>query len=469
MTQEPTLFGKYTLLEVLGEGAMARVYRAIRSGPMGFQKEVALKLIHPQIASREKGLRALINEARMGGLLSHRNVVEIHEFDQVGDTFYIAMELVRGWSLSRVLARSATRGPLPRRIVAEIAAQICEGLAHAHGAKDPEGMRLDLVHRDLKPTNVMLAESGVVKLADFGIARAATNVIRTSAGITKGTPCYMSPEQVRGKALDGRSDLFSLASLTAEMITGQVVFQDIKIYRVLQQVAQADVRAVLEDVRTAMPEFVPILERGFQRMPGDRYVDAARMGRDIEDLHERLPGRERLRDWLPKFMGSPEHDPITAEAMPPDTWEDWATSRTSISLGEAQFDEPDAASVSLGPGALPDRPPPQVSDRSEATTEEAALAMFVGFSDESEGLEAGTEALAETGAETETETEAERMAAPAETQAADDPSRVTLEAPPPYRTTPPPSRRNLRIVLAALGALMALAAVVAWASRLVGS
>jgi serine/threonine protein kinase len=453
---EPTLFGKYTLLEVLGEGAMARVYRAIRSGPMGFQKEVALKLIHPQIASQEKGLRALINEARMGGLLSHRNVVEIHEFDQIGDTFYIAMELVRGWSLAQVLARSVSRGPLPPRIVTEIAAQICEGLAHAHGAKDPEGMRLDLVHRDLKPTNVMLAESGVVKLADFGIARAATNVIRTSAGITKGTPCYMSPEQVRGKALDARSDLFSLASLMAEMITGQVVFHDIKIYRVLQQVARADVTAVLGDVEIAMPEIVPILRRGFQRMPADRHVDAVRMGREIEDLHEILPGREKLRDWLPRFMGSPEHDPITAEELPPDTWDDWASSRMSVSLGEPLLDETDAASVSLGPIAGKVRPPTPIPDLSEATTEEAPWAEFVGFSDESEGLEA--EAEAESGAGTESET-----------GTGDDPSRVTLEASPRPRPTPPPSRRGLRYVLVAIGALMALAAVAAWVSRVLGS
>lgn len=454
MADEPTLFGRYTLLEVLGEGAMARVYRAIRSGPMGFQKEVALKLIHPEISSREKGLRALINEARMGGLLRHRNVVEIYEFDQAGDSFYIAMELVRGWTLAEVIRRSAVRGPLPPRIVTEIAAQVCEGLDHAHRAVDPEGEPLRLVHRDLKPTNVMLSEDGVVKLADFGIARAATNVYRTSQGVTKGTPVYMSPEQVRGKALDHRSDLFSLASMVTELVTGRVVFQDIKIYKVLQQVSRADTTDVLDSVGLAMPDLVPILAGAFQRMPADRPRNAGSLGREFEDLHATLPGRERLRDWLPVFMGSAERDGMTVEARPPDSWEDWASSRISVSLGDLDDDD-DTASVSLVPPPPDgDADPPEglVPDFSEATTEEAPLDVLIADDPDTDDAHQTHDAHT-----------------PDDGAAAVTDERVTQPQRGIDRPAPPPSRRGVRIAMTLIGGLIALGAVAAWLSRLLGS
>jgi len=459
---EPTLFGKYTLLEVLGEGAMARVYRAIRSGPMGFQKEVALKLIHPEISSKEKGLRALINEARMGGLLRHRNVVEIYEFDQVGDTFYIAMELVRGWTLAELIRRSAVHGPLPPRIVTEIAAQICEGLDHAHGAVDPEGAPLRLVHRDLKPTNVMLSEDGVVKLADFGIARAATNVYRTSQGVTKGTPVYMSPEQVRGKALDHRSDLFSLASMVAEMVTGRVVFQDIKIYKVLQQVARADTTEVLDDVGQAMPELAPVLSRAFARMPADRPPDAGTLGRELENLHETLPGKERLRDWLPPFMGDTGRDPMAVESHPPDSWEDWDASRISISLTEGDEAADGSASVSLvqPPNEEDGEPSPvgrPLPDFSEASTEEAPVVEFVGGDLDTEDAQPTHDA--HTPVDPPAVVTAERRTAERVTQ-----PQHALDHPPP-----PPSRRGLRLAMALIGGLIALAAASVWIARLVGS
>ena len=173
-------FGKYDLAEVLGEGGMARVYRAVRAGPMGFRKEVALKQILPHVAREEKLLRALINEARLGGHLRHRNVVEVYEFDHVEDTYYIAMEFVQGLTLDEVLHRTPPPGRLPPRIVLQIALQVCAGLEYAHGATDEDGRPMHLVHRDLKPANLMLERDGVVKIMDFGIARAETNLFKTS-------------------------------------------------------------------------------------------------------------------------------------------------------------------------------------------------------------------------------------------------------------------------------------------------
>ena len=292
-------FGKYDLAEVLGEGGMARVYRAVRAGPMGFRKEVALKQILPHVAKEEKLLRALINEARLGGHLRHRNVVEVYEFDQVGDTFYIAMEFIHGQTLERVLQRVPEPGRLPPRIVLQIALQVCAGLEYAHSATDEDGRPMRLVHRDLKPANLMIERDGVVKIMDFGIARAETNLFKTStAAVTKGTPIYMSPEQVEGKPLDRRSDLFSLASVVAQMVTGETAFQGTQLYHVLQQVARADVGQVLAQVERHVPGIVPVLECAFEREPVDRYPTAAEMGRALTEVYDTLEGDESLGPWL---------------------------------------------------------------------------------------------------------------------------------------------------------------------------
>ncbi len=299
MNQEILQFGKYQLVEILGEGGMARVYRAVRAGPMGFRKEVALKQILPHVAREEKLVRALINEARLGGHLRHRNVVEVYEFDQVDDVFYIAMEFVHGHTLEEVIQRAPEPGCLPPRIALQIALQICAGLEYAHSARDEDGRPMALVHRDLKPGNVMLERDGVVKIMDFGIARAETNLFKTStAAVTKGTPIYMSPEQVEGKPLDRRSDLFSLASVVAQMVTGETAFQGTQLYHVLRQVARADVAQILAQVEPRIPALVPVLERGFQRDPEDRHGSAAEMGRALTAVYDELDGDEMLGPWL---------------------------------------------------------------------------------------------------------------------------------------------------------------------------
>ena len=376
MPAETRQFGKYQLVEILGEGGMARVYRAVRAGPMGFRKEVALKQILPQVAREEKLIRALINEARLGGYLRHRNVVEVYEFDQVDDTFYIAMEFVRGHTLEDVLQLTPRRGLLPPRIVAQIALQICAGLDYAHGAVDEDDKPMNLVHRDLKPTNVMLERDGVVKIMDFGIARAETNLFKTStAAVTKGTPVYMSPEQVEGKSLDCRSDLFSLASVTAQMVTGEVAFQGTQLYHVLQKVAQAEVSDVMAAVTARSPRLAPVLERAFQRDPQDRYATAAEMGQALTEIYDTLPGDEHLGPWLGAWFpadgaradsgpavgtAAPTEAPNIAEVDPP--------RNTTLATGpEPAFGATAAATgpMAVPPGVMPP-PPPGVAQSGSA-------------------------------------------------------------------------------------------------------
>jgi serine/threonine-protein kinase len=149
---------------------------------MGFRKIVAIKRIHPHLVrDNEQFQHSLINEARVGGLLRHHNIVETYELAQDGDECFVVMEFVDGVTLDEVIAHAAaTAAPLPTSLVLDMMEQVCRGLHHAHTFRDPDGEELHLVHRDLKPVNLMLAGDGVVKIMDFGIARAASNLYQTS-------------------------------------------------------------------------------------------------------------------------------------------------------------------------------------------------------------------------------------------------------------------------------------------------
>jgi len=309
--------GPYTLVEQIGEGGVAQVYRAVRSGAMGFRKQVALKKVRARVAANDKVIQGLINEARVGGFLQHRNVAEVYEFDQEGRTFYLAMELVQGYTVGQILARTRPPTGLPPRLVGEIAAQMCDGLAYAHDERDDAGQPLRLVHRDLKPSNVMVNLKGVVKITDFGIAKATTNLYLTTVGSTKGTPAYMSPEQVQGLPLDGRSDLFSAATVVAEALTGKRAFDAKGLTRVMKLVLAAEVTEILERVTERAAPLAPILWRAWQPKPDERYADAAEMGADVRSVLDALEGEDDLGSWIRSLDLSkpaeidPSADPLT--------------------------------------------------------------------------------------------------------------------------------------------------------------
>ena len=381
MTSQVYQFGKYELLEVLGEGGMARVYRAVRSGPMGFRKEVALKQILPHVAKEEKLVRALINEARLGGFLRHRNVVEVYEFDQVDDIYYIAMEYVSGFTLDKLLHSVTAEGPLPRRVLAQLALQMCAGLEYAHTAVDEQGQPMNLIHRDLKPANVMIEKSGTIKIMDFGIARAETNLFRTTTtSVTKGTPVYMSPEQVRGDPLDCRSDLFSMGSVIAETITGEVAFQGTQLYQVLQKVARADISEMMAKVSQKMPQMLPVLERAFQQDPAMRYQSAGEMRADIQVIHDRLEGNEQLDTWFPAWFEA--HSAAETEApafnlAPPPSQGPQPTGQpeqppdTTMSLGSMPAGIPQQQMPA--PGSMPSQPAQDVTMQHPASLPPGSL------------------------------------------------------------------------------------------------
>ena len=224
-TLSPHRFGRFLLLESLGEGGMGRVYRAVLTGPSGFRKTVALKVLIPVAPHAEHAAiysGSIRNEARLGALLRHPGLVEVYDHGVEAGLPWIAMELVDGVDLDAVFR---TEGPLRPAAVIDLGLQLCSALQYAHAAED-EGRPLHLVHRDLKPANVLVDRYGRIKITDLGIARSALATVATTAqGMLKGTPTFMAPEQILGLPVDGRADLFAVGAILFEAATGRRLFR----------------------------------------------------------------------------------------------------------------------------------------------------------------------------------------------------------------------------------------------------
>ena len=211
LTRGATLANRYEIIEELGKGGMGRVYRVEDTK---LKQEVALKLIKPEIAKDKKTIERFRNELKLAREIAHRNVCRMYDLNEEKGAHYITMEYVRGEDLRGLIRRI---GQLPIGKSLSVAKQICEGLAEAH--------RLGVVHRDLKSNNIMIDKEGNVRIMDFGIARSLEAKGITGAGVMIGTPEYMSPEQVEGKEVDQRSDIYSLGVILYEMVTGRVPFE----------------------------------------------------------------------------------------------------------------------------------------------------------------------------------------------------------------------------------------------------
>jgi serine/threonine protein kinase len=216
-------FGPYLVYEQLGIGGMASVHRAEVQGSLGFARSIALKRMLPQVATSADMVRAFVREARLASHLRHENVAQTYELGKVGDTYFIAMELVVGRNLHEILKQCSKGDPMPVPIALNILNQICDALDYAHNLADETGQPLGIIHRDVTPSNIIVSDGGVVKLIDFGIAKASAAGMQTMSGTIKGKFGYMAPEYIAG-SIDARADLFALGVIAHELLTNRPLF-----------------------------------------------------------------------------------------------------------------------------------------------------------------------------------------------------------------------------------------------------
>lgn len=269
--------GRYEVISELGQGAMGVVYKA--RDPL-IDREVAIKTINLGLAmeEREEYEARFYQEAKAAGRLGHPNIVTIYDVGRTDNIAYIAMEYLHGSELRDVLNENKT---LPVSQVLDISIQVAQGLAYAH--------EHGIVHRDVKPSNVMIVRDGHVKITDFGIARMASAAVRTQTGMVLGSPKYMSPEQVLGKLTDQRSDIFSLGVMLYEMLAGQVPFIGENINAIMYQTLNA-IPAPPGNVNPEVPEMLNyIVAKALAKDLDARYQQAGEMANDLRACRETLP------------------------------------------------------------------------------------------------------------------------------------------------------------------------------------
>ena len=283
--KKPIPFGKYLLLERINVGGMAEVFKAKAFGVEGFERLVAVKRILPSIAEDQEFITMFIDEAKIAVQLTHANVASIFDLGRVADSYFIAMEFVRGKDLRAIFDRVRKRGEtVPVPMACYTIMKVCEGLDYAHNKKDSAGRELHLVHRDVSPQNILLSYDGEVKLIDFGIAKAANKAGKTQAGILKGKFGYMSPEQVRGLPLDRRSDIFSVGIVLYELLTGERLFVGESDFSTLEKVRNVEIMPPSTYNRKIPEELEQIVLKALAKDVEDRYQTAMDLHDDLQSF-----------------------------------------------------------------------------------------------------------------------------------------------------------------------------------------
>lgn len=266
-----TNIGPYRIERHLASGGMAEVFVARRVGPHGFQKRLALKRILPQHARAPEFVGMFIDEARLAARLEHPGIVQVFDFGEQDGSLFMAMELVKGTTVGRLLRSVASRATsVPLGPALHIAHEAARALSYAHSLHDDNGDPLHIVHRDVSPANLLLTRQGHVKLADFGIARARTTAARTEAGHVRGKLGYMSPEQVVGDPIDGKSDIFTLGVLLAELLLGEPLFPPAGELDTLIQIRNADLSRLEERGAQLPKDVLGVVRWALERRPSDR-------------------------------------------------------------------------------------------------------------------------------------------------------------------------------------------------------
>ena len=303
----PQSYDKYTLIGKLGHGGMAEVNLAVAQGKGGFRKLTVIKRLHRHLAMEPGFIDMFLDEARLAARLNHPHCVQTYEVGEVEGNHFLAMEYLDGQGLERLLRMSGQLDEtMPAPLAARIVADALDGLAYAHELTDFDGTELCVVHRDVSPQNIFITYNGMVKLLDFGIAKAATHVVETKTGVIKGKYAYIAPEQALGQTVDQRSDLWSMGVVLWEVLTGRRLFKSVNELATLHETLQGEIKlpsAFRPDLPT---ELDTICMRALQRDPEQRYQSAQEMKDELERYIRSVPsppGRKQIARLMKERFG----------------------------------------------------------------------------------------------------------------------------------------------------------------------
>jgi serine/threonine protein kinase len=271
-----TGFGRYLLLDLLGEGGMAQVFTAVTFGAEGFRRTFVVKRLRAELSRDPAVVAQFIDEAKLGSTLVHSNVIPVFDFGKVGDEYYLAQEYILGRDMGRVTARSIERLQHTANVttVLYVIAQTLLALEYAHTKLGDSGRPLGIVHRDVSPSNILLSARGEVKLFDFGIVKAEGRVTKTQHGVVKGNVSFMSPEQARGTDVDRRADLFSLGLVMFYCLTGNVLYGGETTYELLVKAATGPGPEELSRIAALPGPCAAIVRKALEVDPAKRYQSA---------------------------------------------------------------------------------------------------------------------------------------------------------------------------------------------------
>jgi serine/threonine protein kinase len=282
-------FDKYLLVRKLAEGGMAEIFLAKHVGAQGFERDVVIKCMLSQFSGSQEFIDMFLDEARVAARLFHPNIVQITDLGSADGRYFICMEYLAGEDLESIIGRLRQLGrPIPIPLATKIILGSCEGLEFAHSHREG-GQPVNLVHRDITPSNILVTFQGTPKVLDFGIAKASSKLVHTQPGTLKGKLGYMSPEQVRGAVLDCRSDIFSLGVTFFELLTGRRVFERDNELGVLMALMEHPVDAPSKH-RPEIPEALDrILLKALERKVEDRYATTSELRADLENFLQSQP------------------------------------------------------------------------------------------------------------------------------------------------------------------------------------
>jgi serine/threonine protein kinase len=398
-------FGPYTLIHQIAVGGMAEIHLARTEGIAGFEKYVAIKMIHPNFSEDQQFVQMLIDEAKITVQLAHVNIAQTFDLGRVGNTYYSPMEFVEGCDLYKLLREGSELDiDVPIDVAAHIVKEAATGLDYAHRKRDVMGSPLKIVHRDVSPQNLLVSSMGEVKVIDFGIAKASMRAQETQAGVIKGKYYYMSPEQAWGEHLDARTDIFSLGIILYELLTGQMLYLEEDLHVLLDRIREAKIESPNALRRGIPPELEEIVMRALQKRPNDRFSTAAEMAQALERFlrnYSPVCGANTVTQWTKSVLGdadvaaeeenSPSMDERDMRALTQgigseqllNTGDDFSDENSIIfrasevdermRAAEAENEELDDRDIDQETGVVdPSTPPPGYSDR-DITDETHAL------------------------------------------------------------------------------------------------